>query len=451
MFTPLNFGPDGFIQPDQRLFPAGGAASGTAGRTASFAATLDTSLRTQAAGGDFLPVDGGALPPVLDLSLQIAAIEERASGTPHGGALELPQHAAEQTVLPGAVAARGQREETGSEALAAALQFMTGTAGQPETESNAEAGRGNGNARPGGPLAGESEPANPLNTAKPEAPASPVATHSPARAAEAGERRPDSSRTQTMLLSGASAHQEIDTKPADSPVAAMPADNDAAQDSRVAELRLAGQSSAIPDPVARPPAGTGPADDLPVELPVYRPGSAAVPEASATAESTAAATVGSADGSQKASPRLAPLPPIATPVGQSDWGESLSERVLVMTSGKLGNAEIRLTPAELGPVRVQVSVDDGTATVSFQASHAATRDAIEQAMPRLREMLSENGLSLGQASVGDQGVHDGSREAADDSASASGALVDAGDEPAGDMPVEPGAGRVSSALVDTFA
>ena len=82
----------------------------------------------------------------------------------------------------------------------------------------------------------------------------------------------------------------------------------------------------------------------------------------------------------------------------------------MMAGNQLQQAEIRLTPAELGPVRVQIAVEDGAANVTFQAQHAVTRDAIEAAMPRLREMLAESGLSLGQASVGGDGVAEGQRE-----------------------------------------
>lgn len=95
---------------------------------------------------------------------------------------------------------------------------------------------------------------------------------------------------------------------------------------------------------------------------------------------------------------------IPTSVRDSAWGEQVGQRVLMMAGNRMHTAEIRLTPAELGPLRVQVSVDDGAANVTFHAQHAVTREAIEQALPRLREMLAENGLSLGQANVGEQGV-----------------------------------------------
>ncbi len=144
---------------------------------------------------------------------------------------------------------------------------------------------------------------------------------------------------------------------------------------------------------------------------------------------------------------------IDTPVADSAWGERLGERVLLMAGNQLRSAEIRLTPAELGPVRVQVAVDDGTANITFHAQHAVTREAIEQALPRLREMLVDNGLTLGQASVGEQGVAGHGNTNRDGSADALGFTADSDENGAqtdseaatADAPT-----RVSNGLVDTF-
>jgi flagellar hook-length control protein FliK len=114
-------------------------------------------------------------------------------------------------------------------------------------------------------------------------------------------------------------------------------------------------------------------------------------------------------------------------------------------------AEIRLTPAELGPLRVQISVDDGQANVAFQAHSAVTREAIEQALPRLREMLAESGLSLGQADVGEQGV--AGRESDGDTASdgTSDTQNESPEEHAGNLEGERQETVISNGLVDTFA
>lgn len=106
------------------------------------------------------------------------------------------------------------------------------------------------------------------------------------------------------------------------------------------------------------------------------------------------------------------MPAIDVPPGADGWGDALGDRVIMMAGQRLHTADIRLNPAELGPLRVQVSVDDGTVSVSFHAQHALTRDAIEQALPRLRDLLGDNGLALADASVSDQGAP---RQETDDS------------------------------------
>lgn len=142
---------------------------------------------------------------------------------------------------------------------------------------------------------------------------------------------------------------------------------------------------------------------------------------------------------------------IRTPVMEPAWGDRIGERVVMLAGNQLKSAEIRLTPAELGPVRVRVSVEDGAAHVTFHAQHAVTREALEQALPRLREMLAESGLSLGQADVSEQGVSQGNRDSNGESATQ--AL--AGDDVAaltGDAEtVEAHAAVTANGLVDTFA
>ena len=147
--------------------------------------------------------------------------------------------------------------------------------------------------------------------------------------------------------------------------------------------------------------------------------------------------------------------PIDIPVRDTAWSGMLGERVLVMANNQLQNAEIRLTPAELGPLRVQVAVEDGAANVTFHAQHAITREAIEQALPRLRELFAENGLTLNQADVGEQagpGVEQGNREAAGDRASSDSMIAEAEADPAADdvAPLDRPRSRPDG-LVDTFA
>lgn len=142
---------------------------------------------------------------------------------------------------------------------------------------------------------------------------------------------------------------------------------------------------------------------------------------------------------------------IRTPVSAPGWGDRIGERVVMLAGNQLKSAEIRLTPAELGPVRVQISVDDGATNVTFQAAHAVTRDALEQALPRLREMLAESGLTLGQADVGEQGVAEGNRDRDAESAAADFAADEANGLAVDTDPEARRETLASNGLVDTFA
>jgi len=73
-------------------------------------------------------------------------------------------------------------------------------------------------------------------------------------------------------------------------------------------------------------------------------------------------------------------------------------------------ARLRLTPAHLGPLEIHISVEDDRAQVWFGTQHSQTRDALESALPRLREMFAEQGLELTQADVEDQSDRQEQRE-----------------------------------------
>jgi flagellar hook-length control protein FliK len=60
---------------------------------------------------------------------------------------------------------------------------------------------------------------------------------------------------------------------------------------------------------------------------------------------------------------------------------------------------LRLSPEHLGPLEIRISMKDGEASVMFNASNADTRSALEQSLPRLREMFASQGLVLGDANV----------------------------------------------------
>lgn len=90
-------------------------------------------------------------------------------------------------------------------------------------------------------------------------------------------------------------------------------------------------------------------------------------------------------------------------LASQDAPAELQQRVNVMLADKLQQAEIQLDPLGLGKMKIQIQLgQDNQASVNFVVQHGQTREMLEQAMPRLREMLAGQGLSLGQTSVQQQ-------------------------------------------------
>ncbi len=93
---------------------------------------------------------------------------------------------------------------------------------------------------------------------------------------------------------------------------------------------------------------------------------------------------------------------IAVPVGEPGWGRALGDQVAWHVSRNIQSASLRLNPQHLGPMEMQVNMDGDRATIAFASSHAVVRDALESALPRLREMFAQNGISLADVNVSEQ-------------------------------------------------
>ncbi len=84
---------------------------------------------------------------------------------------------------------------------------------------------------------------------------------------------------------------------------------------------------------------------------------------------------------------------IDTPVQDAQWSQALAYRVQFMAQEGIQRAQVQLNPAELGPMEITVDVADDVAKVQITAENAATREAVEQAVPRLREMMALSGFN----------------------------------------------------------
>ncbi len=115
----------------------------------------------------------------------------------------------------------------------------------------------------------------------------------------------------------------------------------------------------------------------------------------------------------------AAAPPAAPPaaqlqinaaLGTAEWGPELGQKVVWMIGTKEHVAELRVNPPDLGPLDIKLTVSDHQTTAVFTSPHGAVRDAVEAAIPRLREVLAESGIMLGNASVTSDTPRDGSAQ-----------------------------------------
>jgi flagellar hook-length control protein FliK len=90
---------------------------------------------------------------------------------------------------------------------------------------------------------------------------------------------------------------------------------------------------------------------------------------------------------------------ISVPVASGSWPHALAAQVHWFVSNDVQSATLRLSPEHLGPVEVHIDVQQSQVNVNFSAAHAETRAALEQSVPRLREIFASGGLTLGQTNV----------------------------------------------------
>ena len=138
------------------------------------------------------------------------------------------------------------------------------------------------------------------------------------------------------------------------------------------------------------------------------------------------------------------------PLQSREWAGEMTQRLVMMVSTKLNSAKIQLNPQEMGSIDVKVSVKHDQAHVVFTSQVAPTRDALEQAVPRLREMMEQNGVALGDVDVRDQDTRESYEQGGQDQrrgtrvSEAAGSADDAGE-------VSSAASQMAVGLVDYYA
>jgi flagellar hook-length control protein FliK len=137
--------------------------------------------------------------------------------------------------------------------------------------------------------------------------------------------------------------------------------------------------------------------------------------------------------------------PIHAEVGSPAWTQELGVRLNWMAQAGISSASLHLTPEQLGPVEVRISVHQNTASVWFGAAQADTRSALEQALPKLKEMFASQGMNLAHTGVSDQSARGAQRDPQSPTPSQAAALRGLNATPVTSAP------RVHQGLIDTYA
>jgi flagellar hook-length control protein FliK len=93
---------------------------------------------------------------------------------------------------------------------------------------------------------------------------------------------------------------------------------------------------------------------------------------------------------------------LQAPLGSPEFAPQLGAQVSMMVRDGVQHARLHMTPAEMGPISVQIQLDGNNAQIHLAAEHAATRQALEQAMPTLAGSMREAGLTLTGGGVFEQ-------------------------------------------------
>lgn len=126
-----------------------------------------------------------------------------------------------------------------------------------------------------------------------------------------------------------------------------------------------------------------------------------LPAAATTPQEHSAALRGEAVVASVPAPHTAATR-LEAPVGTQQWNGEIANKVTWMVTRNEQRADLVLNPPSLGRVEVSVSVNGDNATAVFTSINPAVREALEGAMPRLREALLEAGINLGQTQVGSE-------------------------------------------------
>lgn len=139
------------------------------------------------------------------------------------------------------------------------------------------------------------------------------------------------------------------------------------------------------------------------------------------------------------------------PPQSPQWSEQIAQRITIMSNEHIQSARIQLDPPELGLLEIKIRVQQDQVNVAFASNHQAVRDALETQAPRLKELMEQQGVDLGDVNVSDHGQQQTAQQEFGDGSESSGESAD-GEWANKDAESEESITTLSSdSLIDDFA
>lgn len=115
--------------------------------------------------------------------------------------------------------------------------------------------------------------------------------------------------------------------------------------------------------------------------------------ASSTADAAGAAQLLNTQGPPHTDANAVPTFRVNAPVDSPEFSQNVANHVSTMFDSNVNTAKLQVNPPALGPIEVRIAIQGDHAQV-WMASHSAmTRDALQEAAPKLREMLNSQGFA----------------------------------------------------------
>ncbi len=84
---------------------------------------------------------------------------------------------------------------------------------------------------------------------------------------------------------------------------------------------------------------------------------------------------------------------------RKDFTTAVKDKVMVMINQKIKQLDIRLDPPELGSMQVRLNLQNEQAAVNIVVQNQQAKEALEQNLHKLKDMLADSGVDVGDANI----------------------------------------------------